>query len=186
MKNTAKLLPCLLSAVLVGMSAPAVMASQLFPDQENRVAISASWSAVYLGPIGQEFVPDNSTLDVVELFVANVDPSSPFASDLEVNIREGSMAGRVLGTSSPVSAPFGSSGVAHFDFPGSVSLVPGSIYVIELVVPPDGGNVAVGGGWTSSYLPGCLIVQGQLVPQTDNSDLWFREGTHRHAGRKGR
>ena len=186
MKNTLTLLSRVLSAVLVGIFAPAVLASQISPDQENQVVISASWSAVYMGPIGQEFVPDTPTLNMVELFVANTDLSSPFASDVEVNIRVGSMAGLVLGTSYPVSVSFGFSGLAHFDFPASVNLVPGETYVIELVVPSVGGNIAACGGWTTSYLPGCLILAGHPIPQTDNSDLWFREGTHRHVGRKRR
>ena len=184
MKNTLKLLSRVPSALLIGLFAPAVLAGVVSPDQENQVVISENWSAVYLGPIGQEFVPGNQTLNMVELFVANMDLSSPFASDIEVNIRQGSMTGMVLGTSLQVNVLFEYSGIAHFDFPATVNLVPGNMNVIELVVPPGGGNVAAGGGWTTSYLPGRLILAGRPIPQTDNSDLWFREGTDHHIKRK--
>ena len=45
MKDIAKVLPRIVSSVLVGLSAPAILASQLFTDQQNQVVISESWSA---------------------------------------------------------------------------------------------------------------------------------------------
>jgi len=185
MNKIAKLLSGVLAVVIGAWSAPAALTSQMNPDQENLVVISAGWSAVYLAPIGQEFVPDRRSLDAVELLLANSDTTSPFAADTEVNIREGSILGPVLGSSLPVSLPFGSWGVVQFDFPSSVHLVPGRTYVIDLVVSPGGGNVGVSGGWINSYPKGRVIIHGEPCPPTDNSDLWFREGTHRRGRRPG-
>jgi hypothetical protein len=159
---------------------PATMASQLYADQENQVPISASWSAVLLAPIGQEFVPDRPSVDAVELWLANSDSFQPFPVDVTVNIRDGSIVAPVLGTSGTVSIPYATSGVVHFDFPVSVHVRPGGTYVIEIVAAPGGGNLAAGGGWLGRYSAGRLIIAGEPTPSTGNDDLWFREGPHRN------
>jgi len=176
----------LVVAALCGLCATAFAADQVNPDQENLVALSANWSAVYLAPIGQEFVTDHHSLDAVELFVSNTDLSSPLPAEVQVNIREADILGPVVGTSAPVSLSFPSSGVVQFLFQSSVRIVPGKTYVIEIVVAPGGGNVAVSGGWTPGYSRGRLILQGQPIPMTDNSDLWFREGIYRQGTRQSR
>src|SRR5262245_53280969 len=101
MKKNGKLPTGLFVAALCGLYAPAFSADQLNIDQENLVELSASWSAAYLAPIGQEFVSDRSKLDVVELFAANTDMSSPFPAEVAINLREASISGSVLGTSAP-------------------------------------------------------------------------------------
>src|SRR5437867_3323414 len=70
-----RLLAGILAAVLVGFPALAGAASQLYPDQENLVQISAAWSSVFLAPIGREFVPEQRTLDAVELTISCTDTS---------------------------------------------------------------------------------------------------------------
>src|SRR5262245_12033964 len=179
MKKNRSLLSGLFVAFLCGVSSPALSADQLIPDQGNLVTISSGWSALHLAPIGQEFVSDHPGLDAVELLLANTDMSSPFPADVTINIREGSIAGPVLGTSQPVSLPFTTAGVVQFLFPSSVHTLPGRTYVIEIVVSPGGGNVGVSGGWTGSYSQGRLILQGDPMPMSDNSDLWFRVGAMR-------
>lgn len=179
MKKNRKLLSGLFVAFLCGVSSPALSADQLNPDQENLATISAGWSAVLLAPIGQEFVSDHPGLDAVELLLANTDMSSPFPADVAINIHEESIAGPVLGTSLPVSLSFPMSGVVQFLFQSSVHTLPSRTYVIEIVVSPGGGNVGVSGGWTGSYSRGRLILQGEPIPMSDYSDLWFREGTIR-------
>jgi len=184
MNRMARMLPSVLIPISLGMSSQTIQAGQLFADQQNQVPLDASWSAMYLAPMGQEFVPNNDSLDSVELFVANMDASSPDDADLVINLRQGDILGPVLGTSLPVNIPYSASGVARFSFPSQVEMVPGNHYVIEIVIAAGTGNIAVGGGWSSTYAPGRVIVQGVPVPSTDNSDLWFREGTHR-GSRKG-
>jgi len=185
MKKNRKVLSGLFVAFLCGVSSPALSADQLDPDQENLVAISSGWSAVHLAPIGQEFVSDHPGLDAVELLLANTDMSSPFPADVSINIREESIAGPVLGTSLPVSLSFPTAGVVQFLFQSSVRTLPGRTYVIEIVVAPGGGNVGVSGGWTGSYSRGRLILQGDPMPMSDNSDLWFRVGAMRRDRRAG-
>ena len=176
MKKNRNLLSGLFVAFLCGVSSPAFSADQLNPDQENLVTISSSWNAVHLAPIGQEFVSDHPGLDAVELLLANTDMLSPFPADVTINIREGSIDGPVLGTSLPVSLPFTTAGVVQFLFQSSVRTLPNRTYVIEIVVSPGGGNVGVSGGWTGNYSRGRLILQGDPIPMSDNSDLWFRVG----------
>jgi hypothetical protein len=105
--------------------------------------------------------------------------SSPFPADVTINIREESIAGPVLGTSLPVSLSFPTAGVVQFLFQSSVHTLPRRTYVIEIVVSPGGGNVGVSGGWTGNYSRGRLILQGEPMPMSDNSDLWFRVGAIR-------
>ena len=179
MKKNRKVLSGLFVACLCGVSSPALSADQLNPDQENLVTISSGWSAVHLAPIGQEFMSDHPGLDAVELLLANTDMSSPLPADVSINIREESIDGPVLGTSLPVSLSFPTSGVVQFLFQSSVRTLPGRTYVIEIVVSPGGGNVGVSGGWTGNYSRGRLILQGDPIPMSDNSDLWFRAGAIR-------
>src|SRR5262245_3738056 len=126
MKKNRNLLLGLFVAFLCGLSSPALSVDQFDPDQENLVTpISSGWSAVHLAPIGQEFVSDHPGLDAVELLLANTDMSSPFPADVTINIREGSIAGPVLGTSLPVSLSFSTAGVVQFLFQSSVHTLPG-------------------------------------------------------------
>ena len=70
-----------------------------------------------------------------------------------------------------VTIPFGSEGVWHFDFPSAVPLMPGQIFVIEVVATGQ-GNPGIAGGNQPPYPGGRVIVLGN--PGQD--DLWFREG----------
>ena len=164
---------------VIGVGIAMAMAGQFFPDQQNITTVSAAWSAVYLAPIGQEFVPTVTTMNGVELMLSNTDLTSPLPATLFVRVREGAVTGSVLGTSDARILEFGISGVVDFDFPTSVRLAPGGTYVLEIVVEPGGGNVGVSGGWSGDYTAGRAIVQGEPVPSSDLSDLWFVEGSAR-------
>lgn len=165
-----------LFAALGALAAPGVRSGQFLPDQQSSGPISASWSARHLAPIGQEVVPTSNSLNAVELFVANRDTVFPRPNRIQVNIREGAITGTLLATSLPVRVPFGFEGVAHFAFPASVPLTPGRTYVLEIVVlDPNGGNIAVGGG-SGTYTAGRAIIQAVPVPPTSRDCLWFREG----------
>jgi len=184
MKRIVRQLPGVLIPMVLGLASNSIQAGQMVADQQNQVPLDACWSAMHLAPLGQEFVPNNDSLDFVELYVANEDLGSPAAADVVINIRQGDILGPVVGTSLPLNVPFQAEGIARFDFPSQVQMVPGNHYVMELVIVAGAGNVAVAGGWTTSYAPGRLIIQGVPVPSTDTSDLWFREGIRR-GGRRG-
>ena len=185
MNRIARQLPSVLIPMLLGLSSSTIEAGQLIADQQNQVPLNSCWSVVHLAPLGQEFVPSNDSLDFVELYVPNMDQGSPVAADVVINLRQGDILGPVVGTSLPVSIPFNATGVARFDFPSQVQMVPGNHYVMEIVIVAGTGNIAVGGGWIDSYAPGRLILQGVAVTSTDNSDLWFREGIRRGGGKRG-
>jgi hypothetical protein len=147
-------------------------------DQENVVNIGLLDSIQLLGPIGQEFTPSIPGLDVVELWTE--DFGGDQGADLQVFIRERVIDGQVIGMSLITSLPDRFRGITEFAFPQLVSLRPGELYVIEVIVVSGdewliGDNWAVGssGGPESTYPDGTWIIQG--VPDPGN-DLWFREG----------
>jgi len=129
-------------------------------------------------PIGQEFTPTLSSLDVVELTTNEGLPGTPgngIGADLFVRIRSGSIIGTILGTSSTVSLPDPSDftlELTHFDFPSSVPLTPGDLHVIEVV--QSGGDPRYLWTANSFYPGGVRIVNGLGEP--DRVDFWFREG----------
>ncbi|HIE43635.1 MAG TPA: hypothetical protein EYP78_02420 [Candidatus Omnitrophica bacterium] len=168
--------------VLVGMiitglwiSPASIMGYSFIIDQSNDAFSPLLYQSIqHLSPIGQEFTPTFSPLQVVELFTTDLDIDNGIGAVLLVNIHPWTITNPIIGTSSSVTLPDNFVGVTHFDFPSSVPLIPGNLYVIEAVVV-SGNNWGIGssGGPSSTYPGGRQILQG--VPQPDN-DLWFREG----------
>lgn len=119
-------------------------------------------------PIGQEFTPTFSKLNFVDLFTEGFFPPT---TGLFVNIRAGTISGPILGTSQtvPTASLFGET---DFLFPAEVPLIPGDLYVIE-VVTVDGLNWGLGSSGVPTYSKGNEILNGEPNPQ---NDLWFREG----------
>jgi len=141
----------LVGAMLAALtiSSPQATASVLSViDQSNDNFTPGLFQNIELSsPIGQEFTPPLSQLDVVELFTT--DSSGGAAASLRVNIRSGTIAGTIL-------------------------LVPSALQVIELVhVAGSAWHVGSSGGPNSTYSGGIQILQG--APRTNN-ELWFREG----------
>jgi hypothetical protein len=137
-------------------------------------------SIQHYSPVGQSFTPMIPGLDAVELWTEDFTWNNGYGAELYVNIREASIYGAILGTSYTVQLPDNFSGVTHFTFPSLISLLPGEVYVIEVVV--IGGmewimlyNWGVGSqAWDSTDYPGgTWILQGIEIP---NNDLWFQEG----------
>ena len=152
----------------IGAYEAAASASSLKLDQSNIFTDGGAWSIQQLGPVGQAFVPTLPVMDRVELWTADGDPQTSGVA-LQVYIRENSISGQVIGTSSITSLTDGFSGIARFDFPEAVPLVPGNLYVLE-VVAVSGDNWMV--GWNEdTYSSGYAIVLGEPA----GSDLWFRE-----------
>jgi len=123
---------------------------------------------------GQEFVPALASLDSVELQMNS--QTSTLGSAL-INIRAGTIVGAILGTSNTLVMTNVGNPVQlyHFDFPGSVPLVPGNTHVIE-VVNVAGGSIGMflGGGFGGgTYAAGHAI---HFDVQQIDDDLWFREG----------
>jgi hypothetical protein len=149
-------------------------------DQSNVVDVRLIDSIQILGPIGQEFTPSISGLDEVELWTEDFGPGNGQETELQVFIRARTIDGPILGTSLVTSLPDNFQGITSFNFPDLVSLRPGELYVIQIIVL-SGDNVLLGHNWgvgssggpESTYPGGTWIVLGQPEP---GNDLWFREG----------
>jgi hypothetical protein len=125
-------------------------------DQSNEPLPGMFTSIRFHAPIGQEFTPTQRSLEVVEFFTGN--PFSIPGVTLFVNIRNGTINGPILGTSFILPLPDTFVGVTHFDFPSSVALVPGLLYVMEIqLASGENEGVFVGG---PSYPGGRAIVDG--------------------------
>jgi hypothetical protein len=161
----------------------AVLLLALFPSLASAHAFTidqlndpASPSAIFINqpPLGQEFTPTLSSLSVVELMIMDSLPTDGIGSTVTVNIRGGAIAGPVLGTSTlvlPNAYGGGTFALTHFDFLAPVPLVPGNLFVMELVATGTGFTVAVNPA--NTYAGGRFISLGNVV---QGSDLVFREG----------
>src|SRR5437867_1738311 len=127
---------------------------------------------------GQEFIPNLSSLDFVDLYVDALIRSSQ-SSSLRVEIRSDVFDGPIIGVSSPLFYGPHSNfiGEAHFIFANPAPLIPGQRYVIR---PNDdaffdniiGIGVPVA-GTGPSYDAGRWLYSGV---DTTGRDAWFREG----------
>lgn len=180
----------------IGMSRWAVAAFLLVPvaagradgdqiDQSNLVTPSQNYNTSYSGnlPIGQEFTPSLAGLDFVDLRVADAGSDTGPGTNFQLQVREASILGTVIGTSETVYVPDntnlgGGDIITRFLFPSVVALTPGSLYVIEVIqqTPSFGdgtGNFAItAGALGGTYAGGTGIVDGSAI----NRDFIFAEG----------
>ena len=93
-----------------------------------------SGQILFSQPAGQEFTPSSSPLLAVEVLLDSSD--SPYTDTLTLHIREGSVDGPILTTTSSYVGPLErwERFWHRFVFPSPLMLVPGSLYVIELTV----------------------------------------------------
>ncbi len=133
-------------------------------------------------PIGQEFTPTISSLDFVKLYVADAGSDIGPGANFEVNIRQASIAGTILGTSDVTYVPDGTntgggSTITDFSFASPVSLTPGSLYVIQVVqlapIVTGNFNFGIDGNTADVYSGGRAIIGG--IPNS-NFDFYFSEG----------
>jgi hypothetical protein len=129
-------------------------------------------AVLFNGGVGQEFTPTLDKLDFVDLLLLSMQPND--TGTFQLNVREGSLAGPVVGVSQPLWLTMNGDtpASAHFQFSDAISLVPERTYVLE--VPHQGPywGAIIG---VSSYDRGRAInlAAGEWP---DNLDLWFREG----------
>jgi len=124
---------------------------------------------VGLLPIGQEFTPTANNLIGVDV-ILTPNTNAPQAT-LTVNIREGVIAGPILGTTTQIKnmPGLGNSATVHFDFPSKISLSTcNPICVIEVFATPN-NSVA----WhadtlnNNPYPSGSAYLNGILSPTRD-------------------
>jgi hypothetical protein len=157
----------------VVIAAPAGAQDVVFDQSYTPPEIRGTWSIELLDPVGQEFVPQQPRLDIVELFVDHTDSIEPVAASLCVRLRTGTMAGPVAATSDTVAVEFDTFAPVRFTFVPAVETGVGSTWVVELV-STGAGNPAIGGGPdVDEYAPGRGIVGGSFLLR---ADMWFRTG----------
>lgn len=123
-------------------------------------------------PIGQSFTPTLTSLNFVNVMTQESGFTAPFT--LEVNIFSGSISGTLIGTSqlTTITPPsIFATIVTPFTFSTPVTLVPGDLYVFDVVA--ISGDTLLGSTNTNNYPGGTQILSG--IAQPDN-DLWFQEG----------
>jgi hypothetical protein len=137
-------------------------------DQEN-VPTNMSGLLFPYFSVGQEFTPELAGLDTVVLW-SRYGPASD--TTVQVVIRRGTITGPVMGASLETPLTAGWIGEIQFEFPSLVFLMPGSVYVIELL-SVDGDDWFVQYDNNGSYPDGRMITNGT---PSDGIDLWFQEG----------
>jgi len=139
----------------------AVHAQGFVVDQSNTAQLRLYQSVLSFTPMGQEFTPTVAAMNVVEIqiLMSRVGiPGRDFSliGNLFASIRDGSVSGRVLGTSSLTPVDSQSSGLIRMQFPGVIELTPGRTYVMLIgadLAADSGLNPLVGssGGPASVY-----------------------------------
>jgi hypothetical protein len=139
-------------------------------------------------PIGQEFTPALSSLNFVDLFIGDAGSDIGPGASFQVVIHSGTIGGSVLGTSTTSFVAdntnlgvglYANFIITRFAFSAPVTLVPGSLDVIEFkqLAPILTGNfnfLAYGGPLNgSTYAGGKGIVNGSEMA---GFDFAFREG----------
>ncbi len=153
-------------AVLLLLSSTAI-AEEYIWDQTTYMAKPGSYLNIeWFSSIGQEFTPNLTNLEVVQLEITNAVSPAEFS----VNIYSASFNGCLIGTSFTTTLPGNFDGTATFLFE-SLSLQPQQLYLLELVTSQETAMVR------ASYAPNYLQGRGVLFGIPDEEiDLYFREG----------
>jgi len=136
-------------------------------DQSNDG--TSNWYTIYgYRPTGQEFVPSESNLEGVEVYIRGSDMFDGYA-ELTVNIRSGNITGPIVASKTQIlhetKPDHSTAGWVYFQFdaPSSVSI--GNLYVLELSTNRTGHMWFSSG--TNSYADGSAIRSGIIHTGTD-------------------
>lgn len=124
----------------------------------------------YTPPWGQSFTPGLNGVDFIRLELMDNTLGDTLGVTMHINLMSGSISGRVIGATAPLSMANGFSGPATFYFPSTISLTPGTMYFFTPIVDS-------GGPWNIDaesyfYAGGSEYNNGA----THAGNLWFREG----------
>lgn len=163
----------LAACLALACSAP-VRAVELHWDQFHQPKVMSGYSVSFYQPIGQEFLPSYTQIDVVDLYLmASITNDS---TQVCVRLRHDTIDGPVVGTSDVVTLRQTRDGVVRFTFAPPAPTTPNERHVIEVVFVGGAQNTMLGGGDTDGYAPGRPVLSGQfLMPH----DFWFRTGVDR-------
>lgn len=124
-------------------------------------------------PFGQSFMPTLSELNFIRLNLNDFNSSNDLGATLYLNLRDVSMSGPILATSSSVSLADDFAGPVNFLFNLTVAVTPDSTYLFEIVVSSGDSWNALAGEY--DYARGTPIYQGVAF---SGNDVWFREGVY--------
>lgn len=164
---------CVAACLALACASPAA-AIELHWDQFHQPKIMSGYSVSSFQPIGQEFLPSYTQVDVVDLFlIASITNDS---TQVRVRLRHDTIEGPIVGTSDVVTLHQTISGVVRFTFAPPAPTSPNERHVIEVVFVSGEQNTMLGGGDADGYAPGRPVLSGQfLMP----NDFWFRTGVDR-------
>jgi hypothetical protein len=154
-----------------------------FVVDQSQLSFDGFVNLRFSGASGQEFTPAHLSLDRVDLLFDGPGGSFPadVTGDFSVSIRQDSIAGPLVGESSPVTLLSGIfREVVLFDFPRSVPLLPGDRYVIGINRLSDPFLPFFVGVTGSGVTPADFYPGGRAILNGDpqmNVDLYFREGS---------
>ncbi|HEY0056964.1 MAG TPA: hypothetical protein VGB63_16560 [Pedobacter sp.] len=158
-------------------------APSLVLDQSNLTIAKPFYYNIVKSPMGQEFIPELRAIDVIELNIADASCSinDKSGGKLQIRIREAGITGKIIAVSDTISFASCFSGVKQFDLTSFVSVIPGSVYVIEPVY--ISGNtflIYMDEGPSSNYKAGRFIINGNIEK---GKDMWFKEGLYKSIAR---
>ncbi len=137
-------------------------------DQQNLVG-TETLNVASSGGYGQSFTPTLSGIDAFEFFAGNRPVT---ATNWQINLRDSTLAGAILGISNPVSGNISAGDPINFMFPTTIALTPNNVYVAEILFSTGGNGLAVKSGG-NPYSGGQIVGQGSFF---NNWDYKFREG----------
>jgi hypothetical protein len=142
-----------------------------FVDQEHIVQWNAGLTSNSGAPAGQEFTPAASDIIGVDLMFNNL-ASVTTSSTITVRMHQGTISNASLGqtTGNVVLAADARAVITHFDFPVSIALIPGQVYVMELFGPSSDINMMGTNNQVAQipgYLGGQAIISGNPSPTVD-------------------
>jgi hypothetical protein len=122
--------------------------------------------------LGQSFTPSLTAISFCAFNVYDGDFSHNAGGTIYVNLRSNSISGSILSSTAPVILPNSFFGITNFFFASPITITPGALYVLEVMVLA-GSDYLSSNVSDASYTRGSAISQG--VPAL-GANLWFQEG----------
>jgi hypothetical protein len=165
---------CALLLLAASFGAVSMLAQGVFIyDQQSATEATGGGGVAViqsLQPMGQSFIPTNSSVGFIRLFTGDTSLNG-LGATLFVKLLQDSIIGSVLGSTDPVLMPDGFSGYVNFFFSTPVAVTPGTTYYFQPVV--HSGDTWEVVTYNYGYTGGTAFFNG--VANSFN-DLWFREG----------
>jgi len=144
----------------------------VYDQQVSNTNPPGGYNNIVPGPSGQSFIPSLSSVEFVQLYLADTTYNGTGAI-IYVSLWSGSLTnGTLLGSTAPILLPYGFVGLTNFVFSAPLTVAPGTSYYLQPAIQ-SGDNFAVG------IVPGSLYAKGMAYfngAASSGTDLWFREG----------